>query len=283
MSYQLNFESDLNISSDLFIKNYENQSYVATEGIVDFFNKILDKIAYTLNNVLPSSKDIITIDVNKYRREAISRSKSLVMSEIADKKVIKPRNFKGYYIDYSTSLLSSSKLAVSATEDLIKMCNTHIVLLVNKSHIDNFIIPPINTAKLKDYTKSYTETKDHMVEYFPYDNNSTYTLFKEVFLSPRDLEGIYKNVDLIDKTLYSKLIEEKLLKETNDLSDSLKAFIDLQENKSLFNHPSYNKRLLLEALELCSNYIDFTGYLYVNINTFYKALQDGCKVIIESA
>ena len=188
-------DSIYKISMEDFPTYYNSLNTVSTESLLDFFNSLRDKFSYFINSIVNFNDDYITIDVNKYRYEAISRAKKLPFEAIADKVITKPRNFKGKYIEFAPKLYSATRDSLEDARVLINLLLPYLRELINNSNNKDYTITALPNSVLHESKKLLEKEKETITSFFPYNNQVIIAKFKEVFITPRDIEPIYKTLE----------------------------------------------------------------------------------------
>ena len=273
---------DISLSTEKFVDLYTNSQVVATESILDFFNSIRDKLIYLSNRIYNFNNDYITIDVNKYRHQTLSIAKKLPMSAIADKKVSKPLNFSGLYIEYTPVISRASWVVLNDLTDLISLTIKQTTTIINNSVSELKNINYLDTSVIKKSQKVSDEERSAIAKFFPYENNTTVALFKDLFISPNDFVGIFREVDNIDECLYQDKIKKNIKSKIDELYELMEVVINLEISQKIFDKHSGAKTNLIQAMETVAKETETLGYIYANINFLYKALQDDCLEVIET-
>lgn len=282
MSKLLDFSDvDTKISTEKFVEIYSSSAVVSSESIADFFNSIRDKLSYIVNNLYNFNNDIITTDVNKYKHQTLSICKKIPMSAIADKKVAKPLNFRGIYLDYTKVLSRASWVVLSDLTDLLDSVIKQATTIINNSTTELKTLTYLDISKIKNSQKICEEVQRDIAKFFPYENNTTVALFRDLFISPLDFVEIFKNIDEIDDCLYSAKIEKKIEPKVKELYKLVNVIVDLESRIKIFEKHTHSKDLFIKALNVVSSEIEKLGYVYANINFLYKAIQSDCEAVIE--
>ena len=260
---------------------YNSLNTVSTESLLDFFNSLRDKFSYFINSIVNFNDDYITIDVNKYRYEAISRAKKLPFEAIADKVITKPRNFKGKYIEFAPKLYSATRDSLEDARVLINLLLPYLRELINNSNNKDYTITALPNSVLHESKKLLEKEKETITSFFPYNNQVIIAKFKEVFITPRDIEPIYKTIDEIDKTISTELLKKEIQTKIKELYELTNILADLEKDFHLFDKTTNAKKILIDYLFHLAYLTEFIAYLYTNINLFYKAIQDASLSIIE--
>ena len=274
-------DSIYKISMEDFPTYYHSLNSVSTESLLDFFNSLRDKFSYFINSLVNFNEDYITIDVNKYRHEAISRAKKLPLEAIADKVITKPRNFKGKYIEFAPKLYSATRDTLNDAKSLINLLLPYLRELINNSNNKEYTITQLPNSLLHDSKKLLEKEKELITSFFPYNSQVVIAKFKEVFIVPKDIEVIYKTIDEIDSIISTELLKKEIqskIKEIYELTDIL---AKLEKDFKIFDKTTNAKKILVEYLFHLAYLTEFIAYLYTNINLFYKAIQDASVAIIE--
>lgn len=274
-------DSIYKISMEDFPTYYHSLNSVSTESLLDFFNSLRDKFSYFINSLVNFNEDYITIDVNKYRHEAISRAKKLPLEAIADKVITKPRNFKGKYIEFAPKLYSATRDTLEDTRSLINLLLPYLRELINNSNNKDYIITTLPISTLHESKKLLEKEKETITSFFPYNNQVVIAKFKEVFIAPRDIEAIYKTIDEIDSTISTELLKKEIQTKIKELYELTTILSDLEKDFQLFDKTTNAKKILVDYLFHLAYLTEFVAYLYTNINLFYKAIQEASVAIIE--
>lgn len=274
-------DSIYKISMEDFPTYYNSLNSVSTESLLDFFNSLRDKFSYFINSLVNFNEDYITIDVNKYRHEAISRAKKLPLEAIADKVITKPRNFKGKYIEFAPKLYSATRDTLEDTRSLINLLLPYLRELINNSNNKDYIITTLPISTLHESKKLLEKEKETITSFFPYNNQVVIAKFKEVFIAPRDIEAIYKTIDEIDSTISTELLKKEIQTKIKELYELTTILSDLEKDFHLFDKTTNAKKILVDYLFHLAYLTEFVAYLYTNINLFYKAIQEASVAIIE--
>lgn len=258
-------------STEQFNDYYSSSSVISEEALSDYFYKIKDSFNTISNKLLSSNNDKIVTDVLSTRFETQHVAKRLKFSNIVYNTVQKPENFKGKYIDYSNVLISISSEAISSVKETLDTLKLAIASFMNE-YTEDKVITIYGMFYFKELSSKIKAQNKQIANFFPVPNSSVKAIIKDVLKTLSDIDGIYKNIQVLDKVINHKTLEEinKISKECSDLVDLV---IEQNTKSSILLKNDSAKKDLISAIHTSAEQVEQISYLYSNIIFFYSGVK----------
>lgn len=268
-----------NTSLEAYNAYLSTTNVIAQEALSDYLHKAKDKFVNLYNFITAQYTDKIVSDIVSNRFEVSHKVKNINFTNIREDITSKPENFKGKYVDYTLDLINTSNVMAEETEKTLTNLKLAIASFVTNYKEDK--VDSLYGASYFNATAKYLELNRKAISaYFPTNDGSTKSTFKDIFKSMNDLSSLYKNIEILDKTINIGRVNyiAKLSKECSELIDTL-----IEQNMSSninLNNNTYKKDLT-NAIFIAAKEVEFFSYLYFNVISFYGSFKNNVDDLVK--
>ena len=247
-------------------------SVISEEAMTDYFYKLKDVFATAFKTLSLNGSDKILTDIESTKFETLHKVRNIKFTDAKAYTVSKPENFKGKYIDYSTDLISISKVIVEDTEACLSNLKMAIASFINE-YSDKKVFTLYGAVYFTKTDKLVEEKKKEVAKYFPTANGQTKACVSELLKTFNDIEGIYKNIDTLGNTVNYSTINHiaKLTAETSELIDTL--IVQNTKSNVLVKNNDVKKDLV-NAIHTAAREVELLNYMYANAVMFYGCFKN---------
>lgn len=261
------------MSMEQYLDYFYNTSHLSQEFLGDFGAKLKDLFSNVANSIYSTYNDKAVKDALKTKHQVIQKAKTLNYTMTSINPTSKPLNFKGYYLPYLDDLNKNANFYQS---------NIYTVLNKLKTIIGNYIINTtpdkdhivIGISFFKDQEKTLKDYKESLTRYFPVDDGSVKTTFRNILRNYEEFPKIIESMLLLDNKIYPDNLR-KIENEVQSCRQLIDNLIETTMKKNTFN--SQYKKDIVYVTYTTAQIVEYVYFIYSNSFNFYSVFKNNTE------
>lgn len=260
----------INLTLEQYTDYFNNTDIVSFEAFDNFIAIIKDKINSAIGIINSPYVDKAVRDLFVNKHEFLNKAKNLNYSITSVNMTSKPMNFQGYYLPYTEDLLLAANNINSIIDDTLNKFKIILAVVANTKYTDSTetISGVSEFIKIK---KEVDKNRELIAKYFPKNDGSTKTTFRDILKSYNEINKIVDNIVRLDNIVNYKRGKD-INKEVYACQNLLDTVIENNDKNNVYN-TKYKKDLVF-VITVTANLIELYWYIYGHCINFYGTFKN---------